>query len=78
MNKKLLSGISIFLGFLLLFSSYRYATTPAEMLPHFMPGFAEGVTKIHYKHAIGAFLLGLALFAYAWFQTGPKQSSAQN
>jgi len=78
MNKIVLSIGAFILGVLFLYATYIYATMPADMLPHAMPGFAEGVTKIHYKYAIGSFFLGLALFAYAWFQTGPKDSDMNN
>ncbi len=77
MNNKLIATISVIVGLIFVYGSYIYATTPAGALPHMMPGFTEGLTKIHYKHAIASLLLGLALFAYAWFQTGPKTSAMQ-
>src|SRR5205085_12667757 len=40
--------------------------------PSFFPGHEAGLTKYHYKHGIGALLLGLGCFAFAWFQSGKK------
>jgi len=40
----------------------------------YVPGYEMGSSVIHIKHGIGALLLGLAILAYAWFQTGPRKS----
>jgi hypothetical protein len=50
-----------------------YWVEPAKSLP--LPdllGHQSGSNTIHTKHGIASFLLGLGCFAYAWFQTGPK------
>lgn len=75
MNTKIIAIIAALLGLVCLYGAFLYATTPAQLLPHAMPGFAADVTKIHYKHAIGCFFLGLAAFAFAWFQLGPKSTN---
>ncbi len=75
MNTKFIAIIAGLIGLVFLYVAFVYATTPAQLLPHGMPGFAEGVTKIHYKHAIAAFLLGLASFAFAWFKLGPASAN---
>lgn len=71
---KLSTILAIILGVALLGVAVLYFTTPASSLPHFMPGYEVGVTKMHLKHGIGALLLGFAAFAFAWFQSGPKSS----
>jgi uncharacterized membrane-anchored protein YitT (DUF2179 family) len=75
MNNKLMIWTAIVLGVLLLLVSIEYFITPAGSLPSFMPGFDAGVNAahVHYKHAIASFILGLALFAFAWFQSAPKK-----
>ena len=47
-----------------------YWLTPAGGLPSFLPGFEPGSDNFHVKHALGALLIALALFAIAivWFQ----------
>jgi hypothetical protein len=42
-----------------------------------MPGFDASMTKTHFKHGIGAVVLGLAAFAFAWFQSGPSYPLAE-
>jgi hypothetical protein len=46
-----------------------YWLTPAGQLPAFLPGFREGATDIHVKHALGALIIGLAALAVAWFRS---------
>lgn len=75
MNTKIIAMVAALVGLLFLYGAFLYATTPAQLLPHSVPGFAADVTKIHYKHAIGSFFLGLAAFAFAWFQLGPKSAN---
>jgi amino acid permease len=53
--------------------AYIYFTHSAGTLPHYFPGYENGVTTIHSKHAIGMFILGLAAFVLAWFKSGKKQ-----
>jgi hypothetical protein len=47
-----------------------YWLTPAGGLPSFLPGFDAGSDRFHLTHALGAFMVALALFAIAiiWFQ----------
>jgi hypothetical protein len=73
MNKTLIWGAAV-LGVVCLGLSALYFLTPAASLPGFVPGFEPGVTTVHVKHAIGALVLGLALFAFAWFRSGPKRA----
>ncbi len=75
MNKKLLVWGSVFLGIIFIIIAFMYFITPVNHLPHFFPGFDAHLTKTHYKHGLGAFILGLGLFILAWFQSGKKKSS---
>ena len=73
MNKPLVI-LAIFLGIFLLIASVVYFMTPARYLPSFFPGFDRSLMSHHYKHGIGTFLLGIACFIFAWFQSGKKKS----
>lgn len=77
MNKVVVWLVGI-VGLLLVLTAFVYFTTPANALPNFLPGHETGLTKIHYKHGIGALFLGLACFAFAWFNSGKKSSSANH
>ena len=51
-----------------------YWTVPPKSLP--VPSFLgheKGVSAVHVKHGIASFLVGLACFAFAWFQSGPRR-----
>ncbi len=60
------------LGLALIVLAFVYWFTPANSLPSFLPGYDPALTRVHLKHGIGAFVLGLAAFAYAWFASGKK------
>jgi hypothetical protein len=64
---------AVVLGLLLIAVSIVYWVEPANSLPGFLPGHDSHSSTHHVKHGIAAFLVGLALLAFAWFQTGgPK------
>jgi len=71
---------AIVLGGVLLVVAIVYFVTPEHSLPSFLPGHAAvGSTEAnhhHTKHGIAALVVALGCFAFAWFQTGPKTSSA--
>jgi hypothetical protein len=73
MNKFLMVG-AVVLGIVFIVVGSMYFSTPAGSLPGFMPGFEAGSTHIHLKHAIGSLVIALGLFAFAWFQGGPRKS----
>ncbi|MBU6370985.1 MAG: hypothetical protein KGH93_02035 [Patescibacteria group bacterium] len=73
--KKSIITISVLAGIALVALAVFYWMTPAGNLPHLMPGFESGVTKVHFKHGLASLLLGLALFAYAWFASGSKSAN---
>ena len=67
--------IAFVLGALLIVVAVIYLMVPAESLPSFFPGHSAGSTHHHVKHGIAAFVVGLALLAFAWFQTGPRRET---
>lgn len=66
-------------GCVLLAIAIVYLAEPAHALPSFFPGHVgAGSSEYghhHVKHAIAAFAVALAAFAYAWFATGPKHQA---
>jgi uncharacterized membrane-anchored protein YitT (DUF2179 family) len=75
MNKALMI-IAIILGVVFIVASVVYFLEPARFLPSFFPGYDRSLMSHHYKHGIGAFVLGIACFIFAWFQSGKKKSTA--
>ena len=74
-NDRLLVALAILAGLILVVIAVIYWAEPAKSLPGFFPGHQAGSSHHHAKHGIAAFLVGLACFAFAWFQTGPRTSS---
>jgi hypothetical protein len=81
-QRKLLIAASVALGVALLVVAVVYFVTPEHSLPAFFPGHAAAgsaeANHHHSKHGIAAVVLALACFAFAWFQTGPRTSSAES
>ncbi|HSW97396.1 MAG TPA: hypothetical protein VLF89_06235 [Candidatus Saccharimonadales bacterium] len=77
MNKPLVL-VAIILGIIFLILAGIYFMEQAKSLPGFLPGYEANVATRHYKHGIGALVLGLACFAFAWFQSGSKKSKDTN
>ena len=67
---------AVVLGVLLVVVAIIYWAEPASSLPGFFPGHEAGSDHHHFKHSIAAFVVALGLFAYAWFQTGPRSKNA--
>ena len=72
MKSKTLSMLAIIFGLALIAVALIYWFIPANGLPQFFPGYDASLPTIHFKHGLAAFLLGLALFAFAWFKSGSK------
>ena len=70
----------VLVGVLLIVVAVVYFVEPAHSLPSFFPGHVSAsdaeANHHHTKHGIAALVVALALFAFAWFQTGPKTSAA--
>ncbi len=73
--KKILIIVSVLLGIGFVILTILYWTTAAGSLPTYFPGFQIDSTTIHFKHGLLSLLLALALFAYAWFQSGKKSAN---
>ena len=70
----------VLLGILLIVVAIVYFVQPEHSLPSFFPGHASATSAEanhhHTKHGIAALVVAIACFAFAWFQTGPRTSSA--
>lgn len=71
---------AVVLGIVLIVVAVIYFVQPEHSLPSFFPGHASATSAEanhhHTKHGIAALVVALGLFAFAWFQTGPKTGSA--
>jgi hypothetical protein len=74
MKNKTTVIVSIVLGILFLMLAFYYWSTPADLLPHFMPGYDAALNAVHFKHGLGAFILAAAAFIFAWFTSGEKNA----
>ena len=75
MNKAI-AIIAVILGLILIIASVVYFIEPARFLPSFFPGYDRSLMVHHYKHGIGSFILGVACFIFAWFQSGKKKEES--
>lgn len=75
-TNRLLAAAAVVIGIALIVVAAVYWAEPAKSLPGFFPGHKAGSNHHHTKHGIAAFLVGLAVLAFAWFQTGPKSKRA--
>jgi 1,4-dihydroxy-2-naphthoate octaprenyltransferase len=69
-NRRLLAILAVVLGLVLIAIAIVYWAEPAHSLPSFFPGHQAGSNHHHTKHGIAAFLVGIACFVFAWFNTG--------
>jgi Na+/H+ antiporter NhaD/arsenite permease-like protein len=71
---------AVVLGVVLIVVAVIYFVQPEHSLPSFFPGHSSATSAEashhHTKHGIAAIVVALACFAFAWFATGPKASSA--
>ena len=71
---------AVVLGVALIAVAIIYFVTPEHSLPSFFPGHSSATSAEashhHTKHGIAALVVAMVCFAFAWFQTGPKASSA--
>src|SRR3954447_15828182 len=75
-NDRLLTTLAVVVGVALIVIAVIYWIEPAKSLPGFSPGHETGSSHHHAKHGIAAFLVGVALLVFAWFQTGKKNEDA--
>jgi hypothetical protein len=69
-----LTVAAVLVGIVLLVLTVVYWLEPAGSLPSFLPGYEAGSPHVHFKHGLGALILALAVFAFAWFRTGPRRA----
>ena len=80
LNHPLVVAAAVIVGVALIVLAVVYWAEPASSLPSFLPGHEAGSGHHHVKHGIAAFLVGVALLVFAWFQTGrssPRQAAAR-
>lgn len=77
MNKKLLIPIAYVLAVVFLAVSVVYFVTPADHLPHFMPGYSHAMTTPHIKHGLASLVLAAGCAILGWFAGGPKASAQE-
>ncbi|HVV57412.1 MAG TPA: hypothetical protein VHC45_03540, partial [Gaiellaceae bacterium] len=75
-TERLLVGLAVLVGLVLVAVAVVYWAEPAKSLPSFFPGHDAGSTHHHAKHGIAAFLVGLACLVFAWFRSGPTRATA--
>ena len=75
MNSRSLAMLAAAAGVALVIVAVVYFALPARSLPGFFPGHQDGSDHHHVKHGIAALVVGLAAFAFAWFQTGPSSKT---
>jgi UDP-N-acetylmuramyl pentapeptide phosphotransferase/UDP-N-acetylglucosamine-1-phosphate transferase len=74
-DRRIWAALAVVAGIVLIVIAIVYWAEPAKSLPSFFPGHKSGSNHHHTKHGIAAFLLGLACFAFAWFNSGPKKDA---
>jgi hypothetical protein len=75
-RSRALTVAAVVVGVILIVVAVVYWIDNARDLPSFFPGHDAASSTVHVKHGIAALLLGLGCLVFAWFQTGPKTSSA--
>ena len=69
-TRHILAAVAAVIGVALIVAAIIYWVEPAHSLPRFFPGHDSGSDTHHVKHGIAALVVGLALLAFAWFQSG--------
>jgi protein-S-isoprenylcysteine O-methyltransferase Ste14 len=75
-TSKAIIAATVVAGIALLVVAGIYFADTAGALPSFFPGHQAGSSTHHVKHGLAAVVVALALFAFAWFSTGPRKSDA--
>ncbi len=71
-KSRLLTAAAVVVGVALIVVAVVYWVEPAHSLPGFFPGHKSGSDHHHVKHGIAALVVGLAVLAFGWFQSGPR------
>jgi uncharacterized membrane protein HdeD (DUF308 family) len=72
-QRRAVAALAAIVGVLLIVVAVVYFAQPAHSLPGFFPGHQAGSNHHHTKHGIAALLVGLAVLAFAWFQSAPPK-----
>jgi branched-subunit amino acid ABC-type transport system permease component len=75
LNSRPVVVIAAIAGIILIALAVYYWAEPARSLPSWLPGHEAGSNHHHFKHGLAAFLVGLALLIFAWFQSAPRRTS---
>jgi len=75
--KRSLNILGIVAGVALVMLAFVYWSTPATLLPKFLPGYVSGDPETHVKHGIACFVLGLGAFVFVWFNSAKKKTSSE-
>ena len=70
--KKTLDILLVLVGVVCVILAFVYWMTPANALPSYLPGYSPTLATVHFKHGLGALIVGFALFVWVWFRTGKK------
>jgi hypothetical protein len=73
-HRRLFAVAAAILGIALIVVAVVYWIEPASSLPGLFPGHEAASDHHHVKHGVAALVVGLALLAFAWFNTGKKPS----
>ncbi|MGB2874306.1 MAG: hypothetical protein WBB76_02410 [Gaiellaceae bacterium] len=74
LNSRPVVLVAALIGLALIVLAFVYWAEPAKSLPSWIPGHQAGSGHHHVKHGIASMLVGLALLAFAWFQSGPRRT----
>lgn len=74
LNSRPVVLVATLIGLALIVVAFVYWAEPAKSLPSWIPGHQAGSGHHHVKHGIASLLVGLALLAFAWFQSGPRRT----
>ena len=75
LNSRPVIVIAAIAGVVLIALAIYYWAEPASSLPSWLPGHEAGSSHHHAKHGIAAFVVALACFVFAWFQSGSSEKT---
>ncbi len=67
---------AVLAGLIFLAIAIVYFVEPARSLPSFFPGHEAGSSHHHAKHGIAALVVAAGCFIFAWFQSGPSETTS--
>jgi hypothetical protein len=75
---KTFNVVLVVVGILFIGLAVFYWMTPANMLPSYLPGYDTTITRVHFKHGLGALIVGIAILVWVWFRTGKKRAGPKS